>query len=340
MKKVVLFNLLLSLFIIPVVASSDRTVTDVQETEQFVYPINATSSQWDFLSIKEKVDMLRIPDETLECMSNKELIEAIAEYPFLIDIYVYGNTINEGIQVTRKYFSALDELLSRDGSYVALIEYALPIAEQCLAKAGSEHSNEASHNRFVAAALMDIIKTLDEDINELNTIYDSRLFGDYTTTRILTPNGSEVVARIYTETHDDTFHADKDQEICEQYGVELLAPGTCLYNCHSYAWYLRETTNPYWIEQTTAYRTDGSYIHMATPSLGTMTNAYSIAYGDIIYYGNNSHSAVFCGNPMSGAPVATQYAISKWGKLGLFRHTIANVPYEYDTSSLQVWHKS
>ena len=79
---------------------------------------------------------------------------------------------------------------------------------------------------------------------------------------------------------------------------------------------------------------------MCSPSQGSMTNAYNISTGDIIYYGNHSHSAVFAGNSASGAPLATQYVVSKWGKSGLFRHRVSNVPAGYDTSSLQVWRLS
>lgn len=283
--------------------------------------------------------MLRIPDEILKTMSTEELIYAIAEYPYLVDIYVYGNSVDDGVQVARKYFSALDELLSRKIDHSYLISCTLPIAKQFQVKADSTRGVESDHYKFVSFALFDILVSLDEELNN-NTEMFSLPFDPNSTAIIFTPNDSAVMVFIMEEEFTEEQHALADQKIVSTYGAELLSPGTCRYNCHSYAWYLREPTNPYWLEDTAIYRVDGSYTLMCSPSQGSMTNAYNISTGDIIYYGNHSHSVVFAGNSASGAPLATQYVVSKWGKSGLFRHRVSNVPAGYDTSSLQVWRLS
>ena len=52
--------------------------------------------------------------------------------------------------------------------------------------------------------------------------------------------------------------------ICNQNGDTLvseatrIAPSSSKYNCHSYAWYMQSTSNPYWMNDPSSYYTDWS----------------------------------------------------------------------------------
>ena len=81
------------------------------------------------------------------------------------------------------------------------------------------------------------------------------------------------------------------------------------YNCHSYAWYSTSSSNPYWMDGSYAaiYMSDGSYYQVTSP-----------ASGDRIWYGSGDHSGIM---------YSSTKVTSKWGMLGLYRHTKADCPY-------------
>ena len=61
------------------------------------------------------------------------------------------------------------------------------------------------------------------------------------------------------------------------YTASVERTATTNYNCHSYAWYSTSSSNTYWMNDPSAYMTDGSY----TKRTGNIT-VNSI--GDRIYY--------------------------------------------------------
>lgn len=66
-----------------------------------------------------------------------------------------------------------------------------------------------------------------------------------------------------------------------------------------------------------------------------------ILTGDIVYYGNGTHSAVVSENTTaSSAPIAHAICISKWGSLGVFRHALGEVPPSYNTASISTWRRA
>lgn len=108
------------------IPDTTSTIEETQSTDvKFTYPITPDSYYWDSYSIRTKVEMLKIPDDTLATMSNRDLVEALASYPFLIDIYLYGQSVSDGVRSVRKYCSALNELLERDGGIEAIHDYLI-----------------------------------------------------------------------------------------------------------------------------------------------------------------------------------------------------------------------
>ena len=88
------------------------------------------------------------------------------------------------------------------------------------------------------------------------------------------------------------------------------------YNCYSYAWYSRTTSNAYFLVRSSrnAYINDGSYVrYTGTP--------YS---GVIVDYGSTAdHAAVCNGSLLADVP----YVVSKWGIYGLYEHLLGYCPY-------------
>lgn len=88
------------------------------------YLIKPGTEEWKELgTVQNKMEACRIPEETLKQMSNAELIEAVLEYPFLVNIFFFGldtpgtHHAAEGVY---EGCDALRELLSRHDGEEAL----------------------------------------------------------------------------------------------------------------------------------------------------------------------------------------------------------------------------
>ena len=81
------------------------------------YLIKPGTEEWVKLGTEQnKKEALRIPEETLEQMSNEELLEAVWEYPFLVEVYLYGKPGEPKRTAAKSIYEgcdALRELLSR-----------------------------------------------------------------------------------------------------------------------------------------------------------------------------------------------------------------------------------
>ncbi len=88
------------------------------------YLIKPGTEEWVKLgSVQNKREACRIPEETLKRMTNDELIEAIMEYPFLVDIYLFGKDeepLRYAVNSVYEGCDALRELLSRRDGEEAL----------------------------------------------------------------------------------------------------------------------------------------------------------------------------------------------------------------------------
>lgn len=141
--------------------SSINSVFAVEQTEESIseyrYCITPDSDDWGLYSVAEKVEMLQIPDSELAVMSNESLIVALAAYPYLVDIYLYGGSVYEGVQVVRTYCSALNELLERDPTLAILNEYLTVNSETSIVS-----TNEENQDAFAYMALSDILSAVSE----------------------------------------------------------------------------------------------------------------------------------------------------------------------------------
>lgn len=324
------------------IIDGNAVVSTDYDIDHYTYPITLESEDWFDYSVMEKVEMLRIPQEILSRMTSSALITAIEEYPYLVDIYLYGIGPEDGVDVSRSYFSALDELLSREDGIADLMAYC---ADALTATASLQNTVTDDAIGFELTALMDIVNSVSENVASPAVVLP-------TTSYVLTPNGSRVMGFLYIEEHTRAEHQTYDiSQIVNVYGVTLVEPGSCVYNCHHFAWYLNgdyanDELSKLWINNPSPYMTDGSYTRVYSGTLNTLTYSTNIRNGDIIFYGNLSdsgddwHSAIYIADAVTGAPISTQMCISKWGKCGVFRHTMGNVPAAYNTSSISAWRLS
>lgn len=125
----------LSIFILAVCLSgcaSEEEIHDaVDSVERYKYPIDVTSEDWFDYSVVEKSKMLMIPHETLNGMSDIQLLYATADYPYFIDVSVYGFD-KDGFATFAKYCSAFRELQSRKSFLKTLETYGRATAQEYL----------------------------------------------------------------------------------------------------------------------------------------------------------------------------------------------------------------
>lgn len=328
--------------ILPCFAVGDIVADDTVELiTSYQYPITVESAEWNNYSVSEKVEMLKISDDNLAEMTDEQLIRAIADYPYLVDIYAYGDSVEEGIAVTRTYCSALDELLSRDTGTDSLATYGVQLANYKYSLYQNATRDRDNNDLFEARALMDILGASDVFVE----VEDNAVTLSTSEKYIYTVDGYRVLAYLFEETHSEDTHWIADNEAVETYAVTLVSPGSCKYNCHSYAWFSQSPSNVYWISNPTNYMEGESYSRRYMGGMGTPANTTSIRYMDIIFYGDYDnpnlsgswHSALYISNSTSGAPLGVQMCRSKWGQLGVFEHQLGSVPNAYDKNNISAW---
>ena len=148
----------------------------------------------------------------------------------------------------------------------------------------------------------------------------------YDVATVYTPNGSAVEAKI-----DKRTMSERDKANCNKKGDDKvpqatrIADSTNRYNCHSYAWYQQSTDNPYWIDDPSAYYTDGSYIQVSTPHINDRICYFNKSgeniHSGIIIDAYSGYSNGICGNS------DLVKVISKWGTWGLYEHRGDQCPY-------------
>ena len=320
MVKLLALAMMITLFI------PENLMVFAKEEEKYKYAITVESDDWFDYSVLEKNKMLEIDNQTTSEMSDEELVRAIADYPYLIDIYVC-DTMDEGLKQFGETCNAFCVLMKRQSGAEAFIKYSKIIINEMKEKPRSDGRTE-----FVSIALSDISKQLEKSIETVMTCYTSL-------SAPTTPNGSSVSYITPSENHTTAYHATLDNEVVSTYGVTLVRNGSCKYNCHSYAWHSTSSGNIYWINNPSVYMTDGSYKRKYSGSVSSSIYSLGLSVNDRIYYASNTHSAYFIDNPLNGAPLATLKAKSKWGQLGVFEHTVTNVPSSYSYSTVTIWHR-
>lgn len=162
------------------------------------------------------------------------------------------------------------------------------------------------------------------------------LFAFSQSTTVYTCKGGSVAANIYPEFSQAQITSANNQTM-SQYGylgITFLGNSSAQYNCHSYAWHLREgNSNKVWINNASQqtgncfdqthnidkYWTDGCFIQVCNE-----------ADADKLHYYCGDHSAV-------KSTTNPGYYESKWGQLAVVRHTKTGVPYADPTNSVNFY---
>lgn len=324
------------------------------EIEYYQYPVVPGDDEWAKLgSIEKRLDACRIPKDILSRMTDEALLQAIYDFPFLCDMYVYTDK-EYAVEMFEKNCDAYAELLARNNAKEVMMK-EVKDREDNICKMRNISAEQEIENDVLSMLIVfqqdftaelsndeiymisDFSKVIECEVN--NDVMSTDYLVDAESTDIFTPNNTPVAYYVRECDHLSlSYHSKLDSDAVETYGVTLLSRGTCKYNCHSYAWYSQSTSNNRWINFPIAYMVDGSYTRVLSSIYSSSLGVYM---GDKVFYGTNTnptHSAVISSG-ISGAPLLTRTAKSKWGELGLFEHTVNNVPSGYDLNNVSVWHR-
>ena len=109
-------------------AGESKIKEEIDSVERYQYPIDVTSEDWFEYTVAEKSNMLLIPQETLDDMTDLQLLFATADYPYFCDASIYGFN-KDGFDTFSKYCSAFHELQSRKSFLKTLKTYGKPVAQ-------------------------------------------------------------------------------------------------------------------------------------------------------------------------------------------------------------------
>ncbi len=110
--------------------------------ERYVYPITIESPDWFSYSVPEKQEMLKIDGQSLRKMSGSMLVEAIADYPYLVDVLLSG-TLEEGLADLADHCSAYAELITRENYQEVFTQNAGKLIEYYADNPRSDGQTEA-----------------------------------------------------------------------------------------------------------------------------------------------------------------------------------------------------
>ena len=90
--------------------------------EYYVYPMNSSGEEWNNLTIQEKIETCRIPKRIVKNMSDEQLIQAVIDFPFIHEVFLY-DYIETGVKSLENVSDAYKELISRESALNSLMNY-------------------------------------------------------------------------------------------------------------------------------------------------------------------------------------------------------------------------
>ena len=142
---------------------------------------------------------------------------------------------------------------------------------------------------------------------------------------VKTPNGTSVYVFSNPEFTINEIK-EMDKYVASRYpSASKIRSASNRYNCHSYAWYSTSSSNPYWMNDPSAYMKDGSYSNVGF---------YPTAVNQKLFDPYNNHSGIIY---KTGSSVYTVEITSKWGEYGLYRHVLYYGPYASGAPNYSCW---
>lgn len=290
------------------------------------YSVLPGTDAWIEMSPEERRTATYVDQAEAENMTTRALLITTLGYPFLIDMYCIGyssdcllpgntaSALSNGIEIVAETFPPLKELLQRTDA-VAQIDDLLEVMQEDTFRNGRMKALDLRQYIMSASAASP------------SYLVDP---GGKPVTILKTPNGSNVYGiRDFTWNDHDIPSYSAALSLCEEAldrfpGSTLVANPAPDFNCHAYAWHSQ--TSIYWINDPSPYIRDGSYVRCYNAQVGSKIT-YQMS-GDSSY----EHSGRITG---TGGIVT-----SKWGALGVFRHSIQSCPYYSYANVIRYWKRS
>lgn len=346
--------------------------TDGENKTSYDFSVKTDSDEWKSFTTKtQRVDACQIPDNILKNMSTEDLLDTVLNYP-LMNSFLAFNSVEDAYKVIYNDFNGLRELMDRnDATDVILEKYENTNVVR------SVQADTASSKSFFLPSTLEFIIACDQLNNgftpqeqdsisqiieeknaerEAESIYSTfnNVYSNFEEAapseqeqlisrasepgsvwtevkgKVKTPKGSKV-SGVYKRSPDFTS-AEKSnlkKEVKNMFpNTVFVSDATVKYNCHSYAWYKQSTSNPYWINDAPdIYIDDGSY---------KLSTERRPRVGFKAYYNSGEHSGVV--QEIKVVDGAQTFLIqSKWGQLGLYKHSPYDSPY---TQSIDFYMKS
>lgn len=235
-------------FAVPLNASAANLPEQENPSAQaHVYEVLPGSEQWDSMTVVERLDACHVSEQEVVNMPTEALVDTVLNYPYLINIYAY-NSLEEGIEMVSGHFTGLQELLSRDDCAQKLQAFLAGSIE-------TKGINDTDAKKFMAQRLYNY--AIETSIVSADSARASIAY-------VYTRKNTRVQA-LYNRTWVDAGVSEQEANAANQSmlstypSARLLRSANPSDNCHSYAWYSTSSSNKYWINDPTAYTTDGSY---------------------------------------------------------------------------------
>lgn len=285
--------------------------------EPYEYPIKPGTDEWFSIeSHADKVEMLQIPQEILENMTTRALVESVVNYPYFPDMDAFS-TPELGYMAVRDGFNGLQELENRPDGMSCLSAYF--------------EDQQAARSADMTYVVRRAIKiTLEENGNEVN---EQQAVEGARAKLPTTPSGNSVTSEWCLYDRGEMSERDREEindHVLEVYGLEPLRQPTRKYNCHSYAWYSQSSTNLWWISYPDDFMEDPYYELNTGVIRGNNIAVYRMRATSTEYL----HSAIVTGVGSGGSSNPPITVKSKWGAWGLYSHTLYNCPADYGRNVL------
>ena len=266
-------------------------------------PKTALDGYMDFNALSELFSREGVPELLIEMNSNINISKAATDYEERTKMNGIEVLLGRNEIIEKMNNSQLDEMAK-----VAVKKYK---EKKAISKGFSGSSLSFFKGLDMPVEQQKKLFNNSEMVNESPILISPTGVFEY----VSTPNGTNV--EVYKEPNHFDGHEISfwNEWVRTNYpNTSLIASASTAYNCHSYAWYLRSYSNPYWMNYPDAYISDGSY----TPVSG------SISQNDKIYYSGEHSGIVYTAN---NTTLTNSIIESKWGDLGIVRHKVYDSPY-------------
>lgn len=301
-------------------------------------------------SLMEMQEALDLPQSLLEELTTEQLAECCIKYPLNINYMAFNNVI-DGVNSVIEGFNGYKELLGRQDYATSLINEYEALSRPYVNTGAQAEVDDVSEKfervflenillsdyypevfaglnaqRLRSIAIGNILMnktTLDKTPNNTtnNIIHkiDSKEASTQSdvlgTNNVYTLFGTPVQVFIVQEMDNDEITRLNSKYTALYPNAEYLGSATNSYNCHYYAWAMRDNPQPYWMNYYKG--TSGANVSLYWTN-DEYCSGSSSNYSNI-YYDGNDHSARK--SSVSGK------VESKWGKAPLMRHDIGYCPY-------------